>query len=537
MIEDLRKLPPDSTITADVCLIGAGAAGITIARELAGTALRVCLVEGGGTQYEYQESQKLYAGDSIGAPVGLVAGRLRFLGGTTNHWSGRCAPLDELDFRRRDWIPHSGWPIDRSELDPYYARACKVAGFPARWLSDPETLASLDIKLPSVNEEWLRPFLWHFTPRTKDTPAWSFGIAYEQLLQDSSNIRTLLHANFAAFTTGDDRTRVKSLTVRSLNGNSARISATKFVVCCGGIENARLLLLAAEANAGGFGNDKDLVGRFFLQHPRGPAGLIVSSELMSRTQGQFNSFLGRDGLVVEVGLALAPELQQKERLLNCSGVLRYQGDPDSGLAVAQDIWRALQGGRWPPGIGEKVGRVAGDFGAVARALEHRLAGGRSMGLEGANGIPSRSAILLLDLEQAPDPESRVSLAPERDALGLRRVQANWRLGELERRTAARFASYVGAEFARLGIGRCRLEPWLRDDHIPLTDALAETSHYIGTTRMADDPSEGVTDRDCAVHGMANLFVAGSSVFPTAGQANPTLTLVALALRLADHLRK
>lgn len=160
-----------------------------------------------------------------------------------------------------------------------------------------------------------------------------------------------------------------------------------------------------------------------------------------------------------------------------------------------------------------------------------------MGLEGANGIPSRSAILLLDLEQAPDPESRVSLAPERDALGLRRVQANWRLGELERRTAARFASYVGAEFARLGIGRCRLEPWLRDDHIPLTDALAETSHYIGTTRMADDPSEGVTDRDCAVHGMANLFVAGSSVFPTAGQANPTLTLVALALRLADHLRK
>ncbi len=175
MIEDLRKLPPDSTITADVCLIGAGAAGITIARELAGSALRVCLVEGGGTQYEYQESQELYAGDSVGAPVGLVAGRLRFLGGTTNHWSGRCAPLDELDFQRRDWIPYSGWPIDRSELDPYYARACKVAGFPSPWLSDPETLASLDISLPSINEEWLRPFLWHFTPRDEETPAWSFG--------------------------------------------------------------------------------------------------------------------------------------------------------------------------------------------------------------------------------------------------------------------------------------------------------------------------------------------------------------------------
>lgn len=536
MIEDLRKFPPDSTITADICLIGAGAAGITIARELADSALRVCLVEGGGTQYEYQESQELYAGDSVGAPVALVAGRLRFLGGTTNHWSGRCAPLDQLDFQRRDWIPHSGWPIDRTELDPYYERACKVAGFPARWLSDPETLASLDVSLPPINEEWLKPFLWHFTPRTKDTPAWSWGVAYGGLLQSSSNIRTLLHANFAAFTTSDDRTRVKSLTVRSLEGVSAKINAAKFVLCCGGIENARLLLLAAEANSGGFGNGNDLVGRFFLQHPRGPGGLIVSSALMSQTQGQFNSFPTRDGLVVEVGLALAPQLQEKERLLNCSAVLRYQGDPDSGLAVAQDIWRSLQSGRWPAGIGDKVGRVAGDFGTVARAMEHRIAGGRSMGLEGSKGVPSRSAILLLDLEQAPDPESRVSLAPERDALGLRRVQANWRLGDVERRTAARFTSYVAAEFARLGIGRCRLEPWLRDEHIPVTDALAETSHYIGTTRMADDPREGVTDRNCAVHGMQNLYVAGSSVFPTAGQANPTLTIVALALRLADHLK-
>ena len=171
---------------------------------------------------------------------------------------------------------------------------------------------------------------------------------------------------------------MKSLTVRSLNGVSAKISASKFVVCCGGIENARLLLLAAEANAGGFGNDNDLVGRFFMQHPRGPAGLIVSSELMSQTQGQFNSFLGRDGLVVEVGLALAPQLQQQERLLNCSAVLRYQGDPDSGLAVAQDIWRSLQSGQWPAGIGEKVGRVAGDFGDVAQAMKHRIAGGHSM---------------------------------------------------------------------------------------------------------------------------------------------------------------
>jgi choline dehydrogenase-like flavoprotein len=536
VIEDLRQLAPGSMITADICLIGAGAAGITIARELAGGALRVCLVEGGGTQYEYQESQQLYAGESVGAPVVLEAGRLRFLGGTTNHWTGRCAALDELDFLQRDWIPHSGWPLDRAELDPYYMRARQVAGFPTPWLPDRETLAYLNVTLPAINEQWLQPFLWHFTPHTNDAPAWKWATAYGPLLQESNNIRVLLHANFAAFTTSQDRTRIRSLTVRSMNGVSATITATKFVVCCGGIENARLLLLAAEANGGGFGNDNDLVGRFFMQHPRGAAGTIVSSELMSRTQEQFNVLFGRDGLAVEIGLTLTPQLQQRERLLNCSGVLRYQGDPDSGLATAQDIWRSLQGGKWPPEMGEKVGRIAGDMGDVVRGAKQRLAAGHSMDFEGSKGIPSRSAILVLDLEQAPNPDSRVTLAPDRDALGLRRVRANWQLGELERRTAARFASYVGAEFARLGIGRCRVEPWLQNDQVAMTSALTETYHYIGTTRMADDPGAGVTDRNCAVHGMQNLFVAGSSVFPTAGQANPTFTIVALALRLADHLK-
>jgi choline dehydrogenase-like flavoprotein len=536
VIDDLRQLPPGSTISADICLIGAGAAGITIARELAGSALRVCLVEGGGEQYEYQDSQQLYAGNSVGVPVALEAGRLRFFGGTTNHWGGRCAPLDEQDFRQRDWIPHSGWPIDRAELDPYYLRARQVCGFSSPWLSDQETLSYLNVTLPAFNQEWLRPFLWHYTPVMKDAPAWHWATAYGPLLQQSSNIRTLLHANFAAFTTSGDRTRIRSLTVQSINGVSARIDAAKFVVCCGGIENARLLLLAAEANSGGFGNNHDLVGRFFMQHPRGPSGLIVSPGLMSQTQAQFNLLLGRDGLVYEVGLTMAPQLQQQERLLNCSGVFQYQGDPDSGVAIAQDIWRSLKDGKWPPDMGNKVGRVAADFGDVVRGLEHRIAAGHSMDLEGSNGIPSRSAILLLDLEQAPNPESRVTLAVERDALGLRRVQANWQLGEMERRTAARFASFVGAEFARLGIGRCRIEPWLQDDRLPMTSALHETYHYIGTTRMADDPSAGVTDRNCAVHGMQNLFVAGSSVFSTAGQANPTLTIVALALRLADHLK-
>jgi choline dehydrogenase-like flavoprotein len=533
VIEDLRDHPRGLAVQADVCLIGAGAAGITIARELAGTALRVCLVEGGGLEYEFAESQVLYAGTSVGIPMSLQAGRLRFFGGTTNHWSGRCAPLSEIDFRRRPWIPHSGWPLDRAELDPYYERAHEVAGFGARWRSDAETLALLKAPPPSLNPDWLRPFIWHYAPAMKEANTWRWANAYGTLLREANNVRTLLHANFAEFSVSRDRGRVRSVTVRALNGVAATIEAEKYVLCCGGIENARLLLLESQRNSGGFGNDHDRVGRYFMQHLRGRAGLIVSAGGMSRVQDLFNVLRGPDGLLVEVGLTLTPEIMEREGLLNCSSILQYQGDPESGLTAAQDIWRALQSGHWPPGMGEKVGLIAEDVGEVARVLEHRLASSRTLA---GGGIPSKSALLVVDLEPAPDPESRILLADDRDALGLRRVKTDWRYGELERRTANRLASLVGAEFARVGIGRTRLEPWLRDERVPIVDALEGVPHYLGTTRMSDDPREGVVDGNCAVHGMENLFVAGSSVFATAGQANPTLTIVALALRLADRLR-
>lgn len=536
MIRDLREYSPGTTVKADICVIGAGAAGITLARELAGGTRQICLIEGGGLDYGFADSQELYQGESVGAPVSLIGGRLRFLGGSTNHWGGRCAPLQEIDFRRREWIAHSGWPFDKSELDPYYARARVMAGFPSSWLSDPATLAALKDSLPDINTARLLPFLWHYTPATPGYEGWNWGKAYKSVLQDSPHITTLLHANFTAFGTNEAHTHIQTATVTALNGVSATIEAQTFVLCCGGIENARLLLLAGEKAAGSFGNRYDLVGRYFMQHPRGAIGQLASNHRLTRLQDEFNILRGSDGLEVEVGLTLSPQIQETERLLNCSVVLQYQGDPDAGVTAAQDIWRSLLNGQWSPDMGDKVGRIATDLGDVLTRLEHRLASGHSLDREGAQGIPSRSAVLLADLEQAPNPDSRVTLGAQRDSLGLRQVQVDWRHGELERRTAERFSSFIAADFARLGIGRCRMEPWLLDTRIPISDALAETFHHIGTTRMADDPQQGVVDRNCAVHGMDNLYVAGSSVFPTSGQANPTFTIVALALRLADRLK-
>jgi choline dehydrogenase-like flavoprotein len=533
VIEDLQDHARGVAIQADVCLIGAGAAGITMARELAGTGIRVCLVEGGGLEYEVDESQALYAGTSVGFPVPLQEGRLRFFGGTTNHWSGRCAHLSEIDFQRRPWIPHSGWPFDRAELDPYYLRAHEVVGFGSRWRSDAATLALLKAPLPPLNPDWFEPFIWHYAPAMKEAPTWRWADAYGGMLRESSTVRTLLHANFAEFSLAQDRSRVRSVLVRALNGATATIEAEKFVLCCGAIENARLLLLESQRHARGFGNDHDRVGRYFMQHLRGYAGLVVNAEDLARAQEQFNVLRDPDGLLIEVGLTLAPQIMEREALLNGSSSLQYQADPESGAAAIQDIWRTLQTGHWPPAMGEKVGLIAEDLAQVARGIETRLSSYRSLA---SGGIPSKAAVLIVDVEPAPDPHSRVSLADERDALGLQRVQTDWRYGELERRTATRLASLVSSEFARVGIGRTRFEPWIWDQRVPSVDALEGIPHFIGTTRMSEDPREGVVDRNCSVQGMENLYVAGSSVFPTAGQANPTVTIVALALRLADHLR-
>jgi choline dehydrogenase-like flavoprotein len=416
------------------------------------------------------------------------------------------------------------------------AHRAGVAGFTSPWLSDEQTLSYLGVDLPKVNPDWLNPFLWRWAPVAQDLGVRNWGRAYRKLLGESQNVKVLLHANFKAFAAEEDRSRVRSMTVSSLNGNSATISAKHYVICCGGIENARLLLLGAAQNSGGFGNQNDLVGRYFIQNAHGESGLLVSAERFSGLQDQIDIMVGPDGHTVEVGLALSAKVQEEQGLLNCSAMLQFQGDEESGVIAAQDIWRSLLTGRWADDMGVKVARIAADAGSFARTLKYRLSSGHHIQMGGSANLPSRSAIIVLNVEQAPDPQSRISLSTEKDALGLQQVKADWRLGEAERKTSAVFTKLLAAEFARLGIGRCQLYPWLQDSSIALTSYMPDYMHYLGTTRMTDDAREGVVDRNCAVHGMKNLYVAGSSVFTTAGHAHPTFTIVALALRLADHLK-
>jgi choline dehydrogenase-like flavoprotein len=524
MIEDLGQLGEGPPIEADLCLVGAGAAGITIARALSGSGLALCLVESGGLEFE-AETQALYGGESVGLPEqGFEIGRLRFFGGTTNHWGGRCTPLAPLDFAPRSWVPHSGWPISRRDLDPYYQRARAVCGLdgPAEPV---QMLSSIGVTPPPLPTTSLAPQVWEHTP-----DHWSFGSVYREELRRAGDVRVLLHANLTRIAATPERNAVTDITVTALTGVAREIRARGYVLCCGAIENARQLLSTAESGAPALGNRYDLVGRFYMDHFRGQVATLVTGDPQPEIEAVFNYFIAPGRRLYQVGLELSPEAQRAQGLLNASAVLDYEGDPRSGIAEAQAIWRALQQGQWGPDIGERVWRVLSDMDGVAATIRRRLIDGRHP------VMPLKAGLIVADIEQAPNPESRISLSGDRDALGQRRVRVDWRAGALERRTAEYAARAIGAALLRLGFGRCRVESWLLDDAPPSALALGETFHQAGTTRMAADPRCGVVDADCRLHGVANLYLAGGSVFPTCGHANPTLTIVALALRLADHLK-
>ena len=528
MFDDLGSLNGGQTIEADICIIGGGAAGISIAREFIASGIEVCLVESGGFDFE-QDTQNLYSGSSSGMEVALDTGRLRQLGGTTNHWGGRCAEFTVSQMAERPWVPYSGWPISLATLSPYYERARSVCGFTQPWLNPEETfkLLGLDEGLGGPGD--LETQLWRYTPSV-GMRAWNFGEAYRDTLRRAQNVRVLLHANLFGFVTDSTGRQVEWVNLRSLGGHTASVRSRFFVLCAGGIENARLLLMPTEYTPAGLGNTHDLVGRFFMQHLRVTAATIVTADRLSPLQDFYNVSIGPDGVQYQVGLNLSARLAARARLLNASAVLDYEGDPDAGSTAALDIWRKLRNGKWADDLGTKVWRVISDLPAFASNAERRFRTGRHPLL------PLARTNVLVDLEQKPDPESRLRLGTERDALGQPRIVTDWRVSDLERETARQFMIALGTEFGARGLGRLRIEPAFEESGDGWKEAIIETCHYTGTTRMAIEPSNGVVDTDCRVHGMDNLFVGGSSVFPTGGHVNPTFTITALALRLADHLR-
>ncbi len=528
MLVDMQQAHGGLNVAADVCVVGAGAAGISLTRQLRRVGHSVCLLESGGLDFE-PETQDLYDGRNQGMTYyDLVDARLRFFGGTTNIWGGRCTPLEPVDFQHRPWIAHSGWPFPAEELEPYYRAAHETLNL-GDYVYDDRVWATLGEAAPGFDARLIISRFWRF-----DTMKERFSASRCRDLFDDPKVTVLLHANVVHLQATANANRLDHLVVSSLKGQRTAVRARLYVLACGGIENARLLLAANDVEQHGIGNGRDLVGRFFMEHQHGRAGQVHSDNPF-KLWYLFRKRKSPHGPPVAPTLLSSPALQERAGILNTSLTFKLQRDPAHGLLLNDRLYRHLKHQLPPDRTRRRLWHAYRDVrGWVQRNLKPKIERLRSS----AGG---RHLYLMVRAEQAPNPDSRVILSSDRDALGMPRASLRWRLSDIDKRTVSILADSLNEEFTRLGLGRVEKAAWLQDPspEWPLDPTVSKHPiggyHHMGTTRMGKTPDNSVVNEHCRVHGYHNLYIAGSSVFPTGGWANPTLTILALVHRLADHL--
>jgi choline dehydrogenase-like flavoprotein len=531
MLVDGRTLGENTLMEADVCIVGAGPAGITLARELAGNGVHVCLLESGGEHLE-DTAHHLNDGHSVGYwYYPLAETRARGLGGSSLHWednldeNGRryrwyTRPLDAIDFEPKEGIPHTGWPFDRDHLMPFYERAQRIS-----------RLGPFEYDAAAWEEVDARPQL-PLAPNRVVTNIFQYGsrtfVDFRDELAGSEEVTVILHATACALETGADPDTIASVNVKTSVAHGFRVAARVYVLAAGAIESARLMLLSNQTHAAGIGNSNDLVGRFFMERLSIRSGVIVPNDLAWLEQLRLYEIGFAQGIHVRGALGLNEEVLREEGLLNAAIFLArtHKAFTAEGVRSLVILHRALRRRPVPAQLPRHALNVVRDLDKVALTAYRQSLGRRR----------TRTDVVAVRLhaEQAPNAHSRVTLDhSSRDALGLPRARLDWRVSDVDRQSIRRTQDILDEELRRAGVGR--MERKLGDEHPP---ALYRGAfHHMGTTRMHPDPTQGVVDVDSRVHGLSNLFVTGSSIFPTAGYANPTLTVVALAVRLADHLKR
>lgn len=462
----------------DLCVCGSGPAGMTVAREAASRGLRVVLLEAGGFDLT-TASQDVYKATSVGPLTyyGVETCRLRYFGGTSGHWAGRCAIFQPIDFEARDiWDGLPGWPIGHTEA---YRRLDDAR----------EILDIADQSLEPRREPKWRNARFRPSGFARSAPT-RFGDKFRDELKQSDRITVALNANVLSFDLSEDRSAVTAVEVGDWRDRRFKISARRTVLAFGSLENARFLLNMAALGGAPIGDKGGFVGRCFMEH--------------------FDIVLGRF-------VADRSPIWQRESALSVTltdETARRRGVGSAVVALAPNA-QPRHYGRLAP-----IRRLINDAQCAFGSSDDR------------DNICAGDGLATDIIEQTPNRDSRVTLdKSSKDRFGHFHINVDWRLSAQDVKTISAVAEEVGKAIAEQNHGRFRIA----DDILAGAPVPGFHCHQMGTTRMSDDPSFGVVDADCRVHGMKNLYLAGSSVFPTGGGANPTVTVVALALRLGEHL--
>ena len=544
MIESAHQVPRGTTLNADVCVVGAGAAGIPLALSLSGKGLTVLLLEAGERSQD-PKAQEHYEGEVADERMHspLHRYRLRGLGGSTSLWGGRCMPYDPIDFEERAWVPHSGWPISYEGLQPWYAQAnaWSEAGrfaYDARTAlpSAPPMFAGFDSSIVRTNG------LERFSCPT------DFGKRYRKRLAVASDVRVLTGAHCTAIRLDESGGSVRFLEVATLKGNRFQVAARAVVLATGGLETARLMLHSSDVAPQGVGNQNDVVGRYYQCHIAGNVGRLTVHGHVNNVRHGYE--VAPDGVYCRRRMQIDAVQQRRHGLLYAVARLHFPKITDpahrsgvlSGLVLAKNLISYEYGKRLHDARmdGEAWARhllnVVRDPLDTTAFLTHWVTR-RTLAQRKFPSVILRNRTNRFSLEvqgeQQPLASSRVTLTERTDALGMRRMKVDWRYCLADVESVARTLDLIAAELARTGVGRFEYDPDRLEEDLMRYGAYG--GHHIGTARMGANPKHSVVDADCKVHSVANLYVAGSAVFPTSSQANPTLTIVALSLRLADRL--
>ncbi|MEJ6022325.1 GMC family oxidoreductase [Ramlibacter sp. PS4R-6] len=545
MIQDANGIGNGTRLKADVCIVGAGAAGISLALSLSGQGLDIVLLESGQVDL-HAATQSLYDGEvadeKLHSPPDKY--RQRRFGGSTAIWGGRCMPFDAIDFEKRAWVPGSGWPISIDELAPFYPEANKLAEAGRFAYTDKDAFGDVPPMFRGFESSVVRTDgLERFSCPTH------FGHRYARRLRVASDIRVLLGANCTGLKLVPHGRTVREVEVTTLEGTRFFIEARSTVIAAGGLETARLLLASNDVAPAGIGNEHDVVGRYYMCHIAGNVGSLVIHGPTANVRHGYE--VSPEGIYCRRRIAIREDEQRRHGLANAVARLHFPRITDprhrngvlSGLFLARKFISYEYGKRLNDGTEPTLGlharhlwNVVSDpidtCGFLAHWITKRTLADRKFP---SVILRNRSNRFSLEMhgEQIPRAHSRVTLGGKCDTLGLPQLRVDWNYGSDDIESVRRTLDLIAQEVKRTGVGELTYDAATLEEDLMRFGAYG--GHHIGTARMGSDPRTSVVDANCRVHSVNNLYVAGSAAFPTSSQANPTLTLIALSLRLGRHL--